>query len=42
METIENIQNFCTVVYSLRYLIAVPFVALGALALWGWWKGITV
>lgn len=38
----ENIQNLVTVIEALRWIIAAPFVTLGAIALWGWWQGMSV
>jgi hypothetical protein len=42
MELIEGIPQFIEAVKALRYIIAIPFVVVGALMLWGWWNNITV
>lgn len=42
MELIQNVQNFTDAVYSLRYIIAAPFVVIGALMAWGWWNKVTM
>lgn len=42
MEIIENLPQIIECFKALRWLIAIPFVVLGVLMLWGWWNNVTV
>ena len=42
MELIQDIENFVTVVFMLRYWIGFVILVGFGISAWGWWKGITV
>jgi hypothetical protein len=42
MELIEAAPQIIECVKALRWLIAAPFVVIGALCAWGWWNNVTV
>lgn len=41
-DLIAQFENIQQAVYALRWIIAIPFVVLGILGLWGWWNRVTV
>lgn len=42
MELIEDINNFVTAVYHLRYIVGAVIITGFVISAWGWWKGVTV